>query len=372
MAVTARAARPATALALAASAVALWGPPARAAAVVLDGGAVTPRTVEVPRSGVVTWVNAGTSARAIAPVRRGAFEPVTVAPGGRASVRLRQAGSVGYRVDGRLAGTIVVLDPVRAPPDLGGRPDPDEGVARCPARRTYRYDITIEASREARAEAGPSSGRVGELRTALRYTSTFRRAPVTVEEDCFGIVDMSFGGEPSAEVAGTVRGIALNFLDGQLAPAPAEPSVPCGFDLDPPDLAAVATLGGGGRGDVWSFTFSAVALPGQLDAVSAMLTDAYVPACPGNLYHGVTLDAAGGWPSSSIRVRGVEFAAPSGSFPGVVARGPDRGAEALVARLSAGRSFVLRTGVRRYAAATSEGRLTVVESVTIRFRRRSA
>jgi hypothetical protein len=237
----------------------------------------------------------------------------------------------------------------------------------------FRYDVTVTGMKSGRETFPPESGFTGDFSLSYDYVARYPRVRVVVDRGCYPEIDTV---RARGRGTGTLRN--YTWADRAVSTDPTSTRMPCEFQLSTEPLTVRLRVAGGthvlGGGPSTFTVFSSLTRAPQ-DAVLNLIEARRDAACDrgaaSNFRASDELALHGFVPifERPARAGGVKVEPPSIFLDGSLVGGGRRNPRAL-ARLVAGRSARVATGVRRYEGTDDQSAATASTAVTIRLARR--
>ena len=249
----------------------------------------------------------------------------------------------------------------------------EAAVRRCDRVVVFPYDVTVTGAKSGRETLRPDSELSGDFSLSYDYVARYRRVRVVVDRGCDPEID-------TVRARGRGTGTLQNYTwaDHTVRKDPNDTKLPCEFrfttDPLPTRLRAVGgttVLGGGPP----TFSINSQLATGRQLGMLALLEARRDEVCDKGSFPNLratdelALHRSVPIFDDPVRVGGLEVDPPGVYLDGsLVFEG--RRTPRVLARLVAGRSVVVATGVRRYEGTDDQTSATASTTVTIRFKRR--
>jgi len=246
-------------------------------------------------------------------------------------------------------------------------------VRACDRVSVHRYDVTVTGAKSGRETFPPDSDFSGDFSLSYDYVARYPAVRVRVDHGCDPEIT-------TVRARGRGRGTLMNYTwaDHAVQKDPNGTKVPCEFQFTsaplPTRLSAVGgtTVLGGGPS---TFSIQSQLNPARELAVLDLIDTRRGEVCDkgsfANLRASDELAVHRSVPifDNPVRVGGLKVEPPGIFLQGALVGGGRKNPRAL-ARLVAGRSVRISTGVRRYEGTDDQTSATASTAVTIRFDRR--
>lgn len=259
---------------------------------------------------------------------------------------------------------------------LAGAADASAAASRtrpCDRVHVFRYDVTVSGTKSGSETFVQQSGFSGDFSLSYVYVARYPRVRLVVDRGCDPEID-------TVRARGGGTGTLQNYMwaDHAVPNDPASTRTPCEFQFSTDPLSVrLRVVGGthvlGGGPSTFSVQSSLARAP--QNAVLSLIESRRSAACDrgtdSNFNASDELAAHGSVPifERPARAGGVKVDPPSIFLDGSLLGG-GRTNPRMLARLVAGRSALIATGVRRYEGTDQHSTATASTAVTIRFARR--
>jgi hypothetical protein len=246
-------------------------------------------------------------------------------------------------------------------------------VRACDRVVEYRYNVSVTGMKNGRETFPPESGFTGDFSLSYDYVVRYPRVRVVVDRGCDPEIDTV---RARARGTGTLRN--YTWADRAVSTDPTSTRMPCEFQLVTGPLGVRLRVAGGTHvlgGGPSTFSVFGSLTRGPQDAVLNLIETRRNEACDkgtdSNFRVSDELALHRFVPifERPARASGVRVEPPSIFLDGSLAGGGRRNPRPL-ARLVAGRSARVATGVRSYEGTDDQSTATASTAVTIRFARR--
>jgi hypothetical protein len=249
----------------------------------------------------------------------------------------------------------------------------EAAARRCDRVDVFRYDVTVTGAKSGRETWPPESDFTGEFLLSYDYVVRYLRVRVVVDHGCDPEIT-------TVRARGRGTGTLQNYTwaDRVVPKDPSSTRVPCEFGFTTGPLRARLRVVGGtkvlGGGPSTFSTGSQLNRAPQnavLDLIEARRSEACANGGSQNFRASDELATHRSVPifENPARVGNVKVEPPSIFLDGSLLGGGRRNPRAL-ARLVAGRSVRVSTGLRRYEGTDDQSIATATAAVTVRFDRR--